>query len=151
MSDEQATGPSGHPSTGIRLSEEGIVFVTDRHLAILSTLGPTGRLHSVPVGFTLEEGIARVITSDGTQKVRNAERGGQASVAQVDGARWLSLQGASRVVRDPAAVEHAVDLYAGRYRRPGVNPRRVVIEIVVERALGSSGIVEQKGGAGRAD
>ncbi|WP_172592175.1 pyridoxamine 5'-phosphate oxidase family protein [Subtercola boreus] len=130
-------------SAGIRLTAEGSTFVVDRHLAILTTLGPTGRLHSVPVGFTLEDGIARIITSDGTQKVRNAERGGQASVAQVDGGRWLSLQGPSTVVRDEAAVQHAVELYAGRYRQPGVNPRRVVIEIAVERALGSSGIVEK--------
>ncbi|RFA09964.1 PPOX class F420-dependent enzyme [Subtercola boreus] len=134
---------------GIRLSEAGTVFVTDRHLAILTTLGPTGRLHSVPVGFTLEDGIARIITSDGTQKVRNAERGGQASVAQVDGGRWLSFQGPSCVVRDAAAVAHAVELYAGRYRQPGVNPRRVVIEITVERALGSGGLVDEKGGPGR--
>ncbi|RFA13778.1 PPOX class F420-dependent enzyme [Subtercola boreus] len=134
-------------SAGVRLTAEGSTFVADRHLAILTTLGPTGRLHSVPVGFTLEDGIARIITSDGTQKVRNAERGGQASVAQVDGARWLSFQGASTINRDAAAVEHAVELYAGRYRQPGVNPRRVVIEIAVERALGSSGLVEAKGGS----
>ena len=133
---------------GILLTEAGVTFVTDRHLAILSTLGPVGQLHSVPVGFTLEDGIARIITSDGTQKVRNAERGGQASVAQVDGGRWLSFQGPSRVVRDPDTVAHAVELYAGRYRQPGVNPRRVVIEIAVERALGSSGMVERKSPAG---
>jgi PPOX class probable F420-dependent enzyme len=126
------------------LTDDGRAFVTERHLAILSTLGPTGQLHSVPVGFTLEDGIARIITSDGTQKVRNAERGGQASVAQVDGPQWLSFQGEARVERDPEAVAHAVELYAGRYRQPGVNPRRVVIEIVVSRVLGSSRMVTDR-------
>ncbi|PPF88554.1 PPOX class F420-dependent enzyme [Subtercola sp. Z020] len=126
------------------LTDAGRAFVTERHLAILSTLGPTGQLHSVPVGFTLEDGIARIITSDGTQKVRNAERGGQASVAQVDGPQWLSFQGEARVVRDPEAVAHAVELYAGRYRQPSVNPSRVVIEIAVERVLGSSRMVTDR-------
>lgn len=121
------------------LTDAGTAFVTERHLAILTTLGPTGQLHAVPVGFTLERGIVRIITSDGTQKVRNVERGGQASVAQVDGGRWLSFQGEARIERDPAAVAHAVELYAGRYRQPGVDPRRVVIEIAVARILGSGG------------
>lgn len=126
------------------LTDAGRQFLTERHLAILSTLGPSGQLHSVPVGFTLEDGIVRIITSDGTQKVRNAERGGQASVAQVEGPQWLSFQGASRIDRDPDAVAHAVELYAGRYRRPGESAQRVVIEIVVERVLGSSRMVTER-------
>jgi hypothetical protein len=91
----------------------------------------------VPVGFTLEDGVVRIITSDGTQKVRNVERAGTATVAQVDGRRWITVVGAASINRDPDAVARAVELYAGRYRRPGVNPMRVVIEITVDRVLGS--------------
>lgn len=122
------------------ITDAAQAFVTDRHLAILSTHTKSNDIHSVPVGFTLEGGIVRVITSDGTQKVRNAERGGQATVAQVDGPRWITLSGRARINREPDAVAHAVALYAKRYRQPSVNPRRVVIEIVVDRVLGSSGL-----------
>ena len=122
------------------LNDAAVTFVTDRHLAILSTHTKAGDIHSVPVGFTLENGVVRIITSDGTQKVRNADRGGQATVAQVDGPRWITLIGTPSVNRDPDAVAHAVDLYSRRYRQPGVNPNRVVIEIVVERVMGSSGM-----------
>ncbi|MEA9983793.1 MULTISPECIES: pyridoxamine 5'-phosphate oxidase family protein [Subtercola] len=124
----------------VLLSPDGLDFVVQRHLAILSTLGRSGGIHSVPVGFTFENGLVRIITSDETQKVRNVERAGHATVAQVEGARWLSLSGPARIDRDPAAVAHAVQLYAARYRQPGVNPRRVVIEIAADTLLGSSGV-----------
>jgi hypothetical protein len=57
-------------------------------------------------------------------------------VAQVDGPRWLSLEGAPTVSDDPARVSEAVRRYALRYREPAVNPARVVIEIAVDRVLG---------------
>jgi PPOX class probable F420-dependent enzyme len=123
-----------------RLTPEGAEFVTERHLAVLSTLGPAGRIHSVPVGFTMQDGTVRIITSDGTQKVRNVERSGQATVAQVDGRRWITFVGSAVITRDPGAVARAVELYSRRYREPGVNPRRVVIEIAVETVLGSPGM-----------
>lgn len=127
------------------LTDAATEFVSARHLAILSSpgssaSGPDGRVHSVPVGFTVENGVVRIITSDGTQKVRNVERAGHATVAQVDGARWISFVGSAKINRHPDAVAHAVELYAARYRQPRVNPARVVIEIAVERVLGSSGM-----------
>jgi general stress protein 26 len=70
-----------------------MAFVTDRHLAILSTVALDGSIHSVPVGFTFADGTAWIITSGPGQKVRNVERSGIATVAQVDGARWLTLVG----------------------------------------------------------
>lgn len=123
------------------LTADGTQFVTDYHLAILSTHASDGTIHSVPVGFTVEGGIARIITSDGTQKVLNAHRGGHATVSQVDGARWLTVAGTSTINREPDAVAHAVELYAARYRQPRVNPQRVVIEIAIEKIIGSSGMV----------
>ena len=123
------------------LSEAGAAFVAERHLATLSTLGPDGLVHVVAVGFTLVDGVVRVITSDGSQKVRNVERDPRATVAQVDGPRWLSLAGRAEVEREPAAVRLAEKLYAARYRVPRVNPRRVVIRLTPERALGSRGLV----------
>lgn len=123
------------------LTPEGLAFVTDRHLATLSTMGPGGLIHTVAVGFTWHDGVVRVITRDGSQKVRNIERDGLATVGQVAGPQWLSLAGRATVTRDPEAIARAVELYAGRYRQPQPNPLRVAIELVPERALGSAGLV----------
>ena len=124
------------------LTAEGERFVADRHLATLSTIGPAGGIHVVAVGFTCIDGVVRIITSDGSQKVRNIERDARASVAQVAGPQWLSIAGTGSIERDPDAVALAVALYAARYRQPRVNPRRVVIRIAPERILGSAGLFD---------
>ncbi|MBZ4488264.1 PPOX class F420-dependent oxidoreductase [Microbacterium sp. cx-55] len=113
-------------------------FLSEYHLATLSTLGRDGRIHSVPVGITYLDGVVRIIGSRGTQKFRNVERTGRASVNTVDGGRWISFEGPARIVEDADAVAHAVELYAARYRQPSPNPARVVLEIQVERVLGSA-------------
>lgn len=124
------------------LTASAVEFVNDRYLAILSTLSTSvNPIHSVPVGFTVKLGILRIITSDGTQKVRNVERGGQATVAQVDGARWISFSGPTIINRHADAVAHAVELYATRYRPPRENPTRVVIEMSIAKIMGSSGLI----------
>ena len=120
------------------LTPDGVQFVSDYHLATLSTLGKDGAIHVVAVGFTLEGGVVRIITSDGTQKVRNVERDPRATVAQVAGPRWLSIAGHATIERDPDAVAHAVALYAQRYRPPRVNPRRVVIRLTPVTVMGSA-------------
>ena len=123
------------------LSAEGLQFVTDYHLATLSTLAADGTIHSVPVGFTYEAGVARVITGGGTQKVLNAARGGIATISQVEKARWLTLSGTVRIHDDAATVADAVERYAARYRQPRVNPQRVAILLDVNRVIGSSGML----------
>ena len=122
------------------LTDDALAFVREYQLATLSTIGRSGRIHAVPVGFTYENGVVRVIGSRGTQKFVNAVRSGRASVCSVDGARWLSFEGAAHVSDDPDAVAHAVELYAARYRQPRVNPERVVLEVTVERVLGSASL-----------
>ena len=64
-------------------------------------------------------------------------------LSQVDGARWLSLEGKSTVNTDAEAVRDAELRYAQRYRTPRVNPRRVVIEVRIERVLGSSDLLDR--------
>jgi PPOX class probable F420-dependent enzyme len=121
------------------LSPAALEFVTDRHLATLTTLRPDGSPHVVPVGFTwdTERLVVRVITSGTSRKARNAASGGRAVVCQVDGRHWLSFEGTVRVLTDAAAVADAVDRYAARYRVPRENPERVVVEIAVDRVLGN--------------
>lgn len=126
---------------GALLTPEGEAFVTDYHLATLATLRTDGSPHQVPVGFTLEGRTVRIITSGTSQKVLNVRRGGRASVSQVERARWLSFEGPARILDDPDSVADAVRRYAARYREPRPNPLRVVIEITVERAMASSGLL----------
>jgi PPOX class probable F420-dependent enzyme len=122
------------------LSTDALQFVADRHLAMLSTVARDGTIHQVAVGFTVHDGVVRIITSDGTQKVRNVERDARATVGQVDGARWISFVGTAVVERERDAVAFAEKLYAERYRQPRPNPQRVVIRIAVDSVLGSSGM-----------
>ena len=130
-----------------RLTGDALSFLTERHLAMLTTLRADNSPHVVAVGFTFDPRthIARVITSDGSQKAVNAERNNVGVLSQVDGARWLSLEGTASVNRDAAAVRDAELRYAQRYRTPRENPRRVVIEVHIERVLGSSDLLDRSG------
>ncbi|MGB7868808.1 MAG: F420-dependent biliverdin reductase [Mycobacterium sp.] len=129
-----------------RLTSDALAFLTERHLAMLTTLRADNTPHVVAVGFTFDPKthIARVITTGGSQKAVNAERGGVAVISQVDGARWLSLEGRASVNSEVDAVRDAELRYAQRYRTPRVNPRRVVIEVQIERVLGSSDLLTRK-------
>lgn len=113
-------------------------FLAERHLATLTTARPDGSPHVVPVGFTWDDElkVARVITSGRSRKARNAAAGGRAALCQVDGWRWLTLEGPARVRTEPDAVADAVARYALRYRQPRVNPERVVVEIAVDHVMG---------------
>lgn len=126
----------------IALSSALLEFVTERHLSTLVTLRADGSAHAVPVGFTIRDGVVRVITRGHSVKVRNARRGGRASVTQIDGGRWVTFEGTVRVLDDPAAVADAVAAYAVRYRQPEPRTDRVVIEITVDRVLCSKSLKE---------
>lgn len=121
------------------LTPAALEFVRERHLATLSTLRANGSPHVTAVGFTwdAEAGLVRVITDAKSAKARNIGRTGYAAVSQVDGARWLTLEGPATVLDDPAAVADAVDRYRVRYREPRVNPTRVALVIAVTTVLGS--------------
>ena len=125
-------------TTPAELTPDAHAFLAERHLGTLSTIRRDGTLHVCAVGFTWDPDahLVRVITHDGSQKVRNVERTGRAAVAQVDGGRWLSLEGGARVAREPDAVSDAVARYTERYQEPRPNAERVAIEITVERVLG---------------
>jgi F420H(2)-dependent biliverdin reductase len=118
--------------------QDVLAFLAERHLATLTTMRADGSPHVVAVGFSYasHDHTARVITFAPSVKARNAARGGRAAVCQVDGGRWLTLEGAVRLVTDPPGVAAAVAGYAARYRQPGERDDRVAIEIVVDRIMG---------------
>ncbi len=111
-------------------------FLIERHLATVTTLRPDGTPHVVPVGFTWDGTVARVITSGASRKAVHAD-GARVALCQVDGRRWITLEGKAVVSADPSRVAEAVRRYAERYRQPRVNPQRVVIEITVDRIMGN--------------
>jgi PPOX class probable F420-dependent enzyme len=116
-------------------------FLTERHLATLTTLRTDGSPHVVPVGVTYDAATAtaRVITSGTSAKAGHVRAGQQrVAVCQVDGRRWVTLEGTAVVRDDAAAVADAVARYAQRYRQPRENPARVVLEIAVDRVLGNA-------------
>ena len=126
------------------LSTAVLEFLSERHLASLTTLRRDGSPHVTAVGFTFDprSGVARVITGDGSVKVRNAERPtvdgsvNRAAVCQVDGRRWLTLEGTVAISREPAQVADAERRYSERDRTPRINPRRVVLTIAVDKVMG---------------
>ena len=122
------------------LSPDLLTFLTERHLATLTTLRPDGTPHVVPIGFTFDAATrtARVITSGRSAKARHV-RDGQPRVAvcQVEGRRWVTLEGTAVVRDDAVSVRDAEERYAVRYRQPRENPLRVVLEISVDRVLGN--------------
>ena len=129
-----------------RLTNDAMAFLTERHLAMLTTLRSDNSPHVVAVGFTFDPKthIARVITTGGSQKAVNADerrvsRCSARSTAH-GGCRWRARR---TVNTDADAVRDAELRYAQRYRTPRVNPKRVVIEVRVERVLGSSDLLDR--------
>jgi len=124
-----------------RLSSEALGFLSERHIASLTTLRPDGSPHVVAVGFTFDQAarLVRVITFASSRKARNLHGAGhatRAAVCQVDGRRWLTLEGTAAVTDEAGRVAEAVARYADRYRQPGERAGRVAIEITVDRVLG---------------
>lgn len=124
------------------LDDSVITFLRERHLATLTTVRADGSPHVVAVGFSYDADarIARVITWASSQKAVNAGRmqaaGQRAAVCQVDGGRWLTLEGRVRLVTGAHDVQPGIDGYSERYRTPKDRDDRAVLEIDVDRILG---------------
>ena len=118
------------------LTDEMEAFLRDRHLASLTILRSDGTPHVTPVGFTWEPdtATARIITWSGAKKVRllEAAGGGRAALCQVDGGRWLTLEGHAVVTADPDQCADAVARYAERYspaKDRGTDRRAIIIAV----------------------
>ena len=115
-----------------------LAFLAEYHLASLTTFRSDGSPHVVPVGFSYDhtQQVVRIITFSSSSKYKNALRGGRAVVSQVDGGRWLTLEGTVSGTSDAQRVAAAVTGYAARYRTPGEREDRVAVEIAVDRIMG---------------
>ena len=122
------------------LSQEVLSFLDERHLASLTLLRPDGSPHVTAVGFTWDQDsqLVRVITWAGSMKSRILEQtpNSRAVVCQIDGGRWLSLEGTAVVSSDEARCKEGTERYANRYRIPQDRQDRTVIEMSVDQILG---------------
>ena len=120
------------------LTPEILEFVTQRHLATLTTLRADGSPHVVPVGFSYDAATQRVriISGPTSQKARNAARGSVGLVCQVEGGQWLTLEGRCELRTDDASLAQCASGYEARYGHPPRRPGWASLEIVVTRCFG---------------
>ncbi|MER5279829.1 pyridoxamine 5'-phosphate oxidase family protein [Streptomyces sp. NPDC002809] len=116
-------------------------FLALPRTAVLTTIRPDGTPHLAPVRFTFDAstGLARVTTRAGARKARHVSAGGAAArvaLCQVDGFRWITLEGRAVVTDDLVRLAEAVRRYTARYRTaPPAPPDLTVMEITVDRFL----------------
>jgi PPOX class probable F420-dependent enzyme len=117
-----------------------LTFLTERHLATITIVRPDGTPHVTPIGFSYDPTtrLARVITWTGAHKAKllAAAPGSRVALCQVDGGRWLTLEGTATVRTDPEANAEGVRRYTDRYRAPAERADRATIEIDVDRIMG---------------
>ena len=121
------------------LPGDALAWLAQHRYATLTTLRPDGSPHVVPVAMTYDPATAtaRVLARRHSVKAANVRAGSPAVLCEVDGGRWLTLEGEARVTDHPAALAEAERRYAERFRAPTPNPERVVLEISVTRCLGA--------------
>lgn len=123
------------------LPQGALDFLAERHLASLTLLRADGSPHVTAVGITWDDaaGLVRVITWAGSVKARllSAAEGGRASVCQIDGGRWLTLEGDAVITADRDRCAEGLRRYAERYRPPADRGAdRRIIEITVDKVMG---------------
>lgn len=106
--------------------EEREAFVRRPHTAVLATVWRDGRIHAVPVWYRYADGVFTILTERGSQKARNVERSGRATLCidEREGAyRYATIEGPARVV-EPVTYEERLALH--RIYRDEEEARRVV-------------------------
>jgi len=94
----------------IKLSEaELLELLEDERIAIVSSLGPRGWPHSMPMWFVPREGEVWIWTYAKSQKVRNLERDPRATVLVETGREYGELRGVmieaeAEIHSDPGVV-----------------------------------------------
>lgn len=94
-------------------STERESFLSEPRTAVLATTGRDGMAHAVPVWFRYCEGTFRIVTGRGSQKHKNIERTGRATlcVDERDGSlRYVTVEGRVRVV-DTVTADERLALY----------------------------------------
>lgn len=94
----------------IKLSEaEQLELLQSERVAIVTSIGPRGWPHSMPMWFVLRDGVIRVWTYAKSQKVKNLERDPKATLLVETGEEYTELRGVmiesnAVIHRDPDVV-----------------------------------------------
>lgn len=139
----------------IQMSEEEVeAFLLERKVAIVTSFGPRGWPHSMPLWFVPEGDRIRAWTFAKSQKVRNLERDPRATVLVEDGydnyseLRGVMIEAETEIHRDLEVVTAYAESSVSRYTPEGMEttpemleafrqqaPKRVVLEFVPVRTL----------------
>ena len=125
-------------------------FLTEHHLAVMTTLRSDGRPHSVMVGIGLVQGR---LWSSGTQdRVRtgHVRRDNRASLFVFNRDNpwsWLSIESHVTILDGPDAVDQNQALYEvitggppenlDEYRQAMVDEKRLIFEFSIDRTYGA--------------
>jgi PPOX class probable F420-dependent enzyme len=117
-----------------------LAFLAEPRVATLTTIRADGSLHAAPVRFTWdgEANLVRVLTVASSRKARNvaANPGSRVALCQVDGVRWVTLEGTAAISGEIGQVSEGVARYVERYQSaPPDPPGRVVVTIAVANAM----------------
>ncbi len=105
----------------IKLSEsEQAELLGSERVVVVSTIGPRGWPHSMPMWFVVREGRIWVWTYAKSQKARNLERDARATLLVETGVEYGELRGVqieaeARLHRDPDTVVGYAQELAARY------------------------------------
>jgi F420H(2)-dependent biliverdin reductase len=133
--------PNNGDRVALRLPAAAERFLAHSAICTLSTSRPDGSPHVTPVRFSWDSkaGLARVMTVGTRRKARNISENShaRASLCQLVGYSWLTLEGPATVSDDPQRVAEGIRWYMKRYGSSPPNlPGLVVIEIAAERVMG---------------
>jgi PPOX class probable F420-dependent enzyme len=94
----------------IQLSEEEqLELLGSERVVVVSSNGPRGWPHSMPMWFTVRDGEIWIWTYAKSQKVKNLERDPKATLLVETGSEYVELRGMqieaeAEIIRDPDAV-----------------------------------------------
>ena len=105
----------------IKMSEEErVAMLGEERVVVVTSHGPRGWPHSMPMWFVVREGDIWIWTYGASQKVRNLERDPRATLLVEAGDAYEELRGVmveaeAEIEPDPEAVVVLGRLLAGRY------------------------------------
>ncbi len=119
----------------IKMTEEEVqAFLEEEKVAIVSSFGPRGWPHSMPLWYLVEDGRVRSWTFRKSQKVKNLERDPRATVLVEAGydvypeLRGVMIEAETVIHQDPEVVlDYAVKV-GQRYSPGGEDPSPEMIE-----------------------
>ena len=116
-------------------------FLRGPRTGVLSTVGKSGTVHSIPVIYLWENGTFRILTDRVSQKRKNVDRTGRASLCIYgDGARYVTAEGPV-AIEDPVSYEQRLALHthyrgaeaATKVVADGAHERMVTFVLTPER------------------